>query len=245
MENKFCAKCGASLEENAVFCTKCGEKVGETINNNEQSTISSTINTGTYQTISRIEIKEEAKRIYKDNMWNIWKAILVIMVITVAAGLLVSVPLIGIVVPFAIMPLSVGFFYYMINLVSGKEFEIDQLFDFYKKNVWQIILGCFLTGLFTVLWSLLFIIPGIIASISYSMVYYLYADGCEDSAMEVIKKSKMMMNGYKMDYFVFQFSFIGWFLLCGLTFGILYIWIIPYYVAANTLFLKKVKEIRG
>lgn len=256
MKNKFCVKCGEPLEKDASFCGKCGTKVGEVEIEPkvEQEVVTKeTIvedkhipNYGAYEKIDRAKLKEEAKKIYKNNMWNIWKALLIVMGISLAGTLLSSsLGVLSYLVTLFIAPLTVGEYYYLINLVSGKEFKIDQLFEFYKKNMWQIILATVLVGVFTALWCFLLIVPGIVAAISYSMVTYLYAEGSNDEATEAIKKSKLMMNGYKMDYFVLQLSFIGWFILCGLTFGILYIWILPYYMVTNILFLKKIYEIRG
>ncbi|GHT57847.1 hypothetical protein FACS18945_2990 [Bacteroidia bacterium] len=77
-------------------------------------------------------------------------------------------------------------------------------------------------------WSLLLIIPGIIAAISYSMTFYIIADDPAISAMDAINKSKKMMYGYKMKYFCLSLRFLGWALLCILTLGIGFLWLMPY-----------------
>ena len=76
--------------------------------------------------------------------------------------------------------------------------------------------------------SLLFIIPGIVKSFSYSMSMYILAENPGTPALECISESKAITNGYKMDLFVLGLSFIGWAFLGALTLGIAYIWIIPY-----------------
>lgn len=86
----------------------------------------------------------------------------------------------------------------------------------------------FFVGLWTFLWSLLFIIPGIIKSYSYSMSMYILAEDPKKPAFDCIDESVEMMQGKKMDYFLLQLSFIGWMLLTVLTFGIVGIWAIPY-----------------
>ena len=85
-----------------------------------------------------------------------------------------------------------------------------------------------LTGLFTALWTMLFIIPGIIAAYAYSQTIYILLDHPEMSVMEAIAASKQMMRGYKAQLFVLELSFIGWALVAGCTLGLLLIWVEPY-----------------
>lgn len=98
----------------------------------------------------------------------------------------------------------------------------------------------FLSGLFIALWSLLLVIPGIIKMYSYRMVPFIVRDDPELAPMEVIEKSKQMMNGQKWDTFVLDLSFIGWALLSGLTLGLVGLfWYKPYYYNTNAaLYLK-------
>lgn len=95
------------------------------------------------------------------------------------------------------------------------------------------------------LWSILFIIPGIIAALSYSMVYMLYADDQSSTAMDYLDQSKELMHGYKWNYFVFGLSFLGWELLSVLTFGILLIWVLPYYTVAEVMYYDELKKIKA
>lgn len=66
---------------------------------------------------------------------------------------------------------------------------------------------------YTLLWSVLLIVPGIIKFISYSMAYYILLDASEYTASEAIKKSQVLMKGHKLDLFLLSLSFIGWFIL--------------------------------
>ena len=91
----------------------------------------------------------------------------------------------------------------------------------------------FLRGLYTFLWSLLFIIPGIIKSYEYRFVPYILAENPLLSSDEVIHLSKRMTHGHKMDIFVLDLSFIGWYLLGGLFFGIGAFFVDPYAEATN------------
>lgn len=92
------------------------------------------------------------------------------------------------------------------------------------KIIWLSILIWF----FTSLWTLLFIIPGIVASYRYRMAYYALLDNPDMTAREALNVSKAITRGHKMSIFVLDLSFIGWYLLAGLTFGIVLIWKLPY-----------------
>ena len=100
----------------------------------------------------------------------------------------------------------------------------------------------FFVGLFTFLWSLLFIIPGIIKSISYSMSMYVLSEDPTKPAFDCIDESVEMMEGKKLDYFLLMLSFIGWALLSVLTLGIVGIWAIPYMEATKANFYLQNKK---
>jgi uncharacterized membrane protein len=95
--------------------------------------------------------------------------------------------------------------------------------------------------LFILLWTLLLIIPGIIAAISYSMTFYILADDNSIGAMDAIDKSKKMMDGYKWKYFCLGLRFLGWALLCILTLGIGFLWLMPYMQVSMAKFYDDVK----
>lgn len=95
-------------------------------------------------------------------------------------------------------------------------------------NLANVLLLGLLKGLFVFLWSLLFVIPGIIALYRYRMAEYIMADNPEISPLNAIRLSKKMMQGKKMKAFDLDFSFIGWFLLSVVTCGIVGLYAIPY-----------------
>lgn len=86
----------------------------------------------------------------------------------------------------------------------------------------------FLMALFQFLWSILFIIPGIIAAYRYSAATYILVDSPELNALDAINRSKELMKGHKMERFVLDLTFLGWAILCVLTCGIGFIWLTPY-----------------
>lgn len=112
--------------------------------------------------------------------------------------------------------------------------EIGLIADGFTKNYWNCVKTQFLKSLFIGLWSLLFVIPGVIKAYEYRMVPYLLAEHPEMSSGEIFARSKEMMQGNKWDTFVLDISFVGWVLLSGITLGILYIfWVGPYIAATD------------
>lgn len=97
-----------------------------------------------------------------------------------------------------------------------------------------------LTGVFTILWMLLLIIPGIIASYRYILAPYLMAENPEMGAMEAIEKSKELMKGNKWRLFCLHMSFFGWIILSQFTADILSLWISPYSNVATAAFYLEV-----
>ena len=131
-----------------------------------------------------------------------------------------------------------GMVEYFLNISRGKEVNWKDIFNRKDMFVFYILLSL-LVSLFTCLWSLLFIIPGIIAALSYSLVFYLKLDNPDLEYMELIKKSKELMNGHKWEFFVLNLSFIGWALLVPFTFGILAFWLVPYIAVTECNFYNK------
>lgn len=201
------------------------------------------------------EIKGQAKGMINGNKWNIFKPAFVLAGISIIIALIVGIfagavdgdielatSLIDLVLGIALIPVTVGLYAYYLKLVRGQEFSLNDLKAYYPDFL-KILLLEVLVGVFTFLWSLLLVIPGIIAAISYSLVYYICVDYPQLEAVDTISKSKQMMKGYKMDYFIFKLSFIGWLFLVPFTFGLLLIWLIPYMTIADCLFYEKVKEL--
>lgn len=105
-------------------------------------------------------------------------------------------------------------------------------FDFNNKYV-NVVLGMFVRSIFILLWSLLFIIPGIIKSYSYRMVPFILTDNPGITATDAITLSRKMMKGNKWKAFVLDLSFLGWEILSALTLGILGIFYVNPYVYAT------------
>lgn len=137
-------------------------------------------------------------------------------------------------------PFALGFAIVATKTVRGDATQIADFFNGFK-NFGAAFLLNLLNGIFIILWSLLFIIPGIIKSFAYSMSFYILRDNPEMSAGDIRRTSIEMMRGNKWRLFCLRFSFIGWYLLSLLTFGILFIWIIPYVETAMAEFYESLK----
>lgn len=121
------------------------------------------------------------------------------------------------------------------------KFEIKNRDLFYGlKNFVKSFLVYFLISLYTTLWTLLLIVPGIIKMISYSLALYVANDNPFMSANECITKSRQLMDGHKWKYCKLILSYFGWLLLSVLTFGILLIWVLPRINQATYLFYLEV-----
>ncbi len=106
---------------------------------------------------------------------------------------------------------------------------------------WKAIGTSILVGIYTFLWTLLLIVPGIIKGLSYSMSLYIIAENPEMGAEAAIKRSMEMMRGYKMKFFLMQLGYIGWVILSAVTLFIGLLWIIPYYQTVFANFYLDVK----
>ena len=179
--------------------------------------------------MNRAELKANAKAQIKGKIGILFVITLIIGVISAAAGFVLGlIPGGGLVAAIIVTPafsLSMVRIYLMV--IGGQKPEAKDAFSGFD-DFWSAFKVTFLVGLFTYLWSLLFIIPGIIKSISYSMSMYILAENKGKGARECIKESMAMTDGHKSELFVLGLSFIGWALLCGITFGIATIWVIPY-----------------
>lgn len=133
---------------------------------------------------------------------------------------------------FIFNPLEVGCKkYYLRNLNEPAQVgNIGYAFDNNYKNITKTM---FFRDLFTVLWTLLFIIPGIVKSYEYQMIPYLLADNPQMTKEQAFQESKRMMQGQKWKAFVLDLSFIGWNILSALTLGILGIFYVQPYMDAT------------
>ena len=168
-------------------------------------------------------------------------AIGTLIVYFLIATALQIIPVIGPIASLIISgPFALGLATFSLSISRDQDPKLEKIFQGF--NNFGTALGAYLLMLlFILLWMLLLIIPGIIAAISYSMTFYILADDNSIGAMDAIDKSKKMMNGYKWKYFCLGLRFIGWALLCILTLGIGFLWLMPYMQVSMAKFYDDVK----
>lgn len=134
---------------------------------------------------------------------------------------------------------GIGYSKFNLDLMDGNEARVGTLFDYF--NEWKKgFVARLLRSIYIFFWSLLFVIPGIMASYSYVMVHYVMAENPTLTAREALRESKEIMRGNRWRLFCLLFSFIGWDILGTLTLGIGYLWINPYREAAIAAFYRDI-----
>ena len=152
------------------------------------------------------ELKDLAKSQIKGHIGILFLLFLIGAVISIA---LTFIPIAGYIVNsfFVIPAFTWGFTRIYLDLSKGINPEISNFFNSFS-DLWTAVKINFLRNLFILLWSFLFIIPGIIKAFSYSMAMFIALENKDISALEAIKRSEAMMNGYKMDLFLLYLSFV-------------------------------------
>ena len=135
--------------------------------------------------------------------------------------------------------LDLGYAQFLLKQHDGQGPQFDDLFSQFDRFGTGFAQQ-FLRTLYTVLWSLLLIVPGIIAALSYAMTPYILAEHPDLTASEAIARSKQLMDGHKMDLFVLYLTFIGWDLLAALTLNLGNLALNPYKNAAITVFYRDI-----
>lgn len=130
-------------------------------------------------------------------------------------------------------PLTVGCHRYFLTAMDERP-TLDCLLQNFQQGYWNTVKIMFLRELFTLLWGLLLIIPGIVKNYEYRMIPYLLAEYPEMSREEVFEASRYLMDGQKLNAFILDLSFLGWIILSSCTFGLLGIlYVIPYRFMTN------------
>lgn len=211
--------------------------------------------------IDRKAIKAQAKEFAFKNKWNIWKPMLAYFLLVFAVSLVISlvlaftgveqttaqsiIDLVSNILSIATLPMSIGITAYVMKLIKGEKLTVKEALLSKYSMFGLIFCVCFIVGLFTTLWCLLLIVPGIIYSYKMVMTGYILA---EDDAKtlkyrEVMDRSEKLIDGHKMDYFVFELSFFGWILLSVVTLGIGLIWTLPYIEVATIMYYEELKKL--
>ena len=196
--------------------------------------------------MSRKELKERAKTQLGGSIFsqNWLYAVLAVVVVAVIMGVVGIIPAIGSAVIIIISgAIEVGLAYVFLKQArDGQKMNMADIFKGFTDD----FKGSFLLGLmstiFIILWSLLFIIPGIIKSFAYSMAFYIKNDHPEYNWKQCIDESQRIMNGHKWELFVLNLSFIGWAIVGGLCLGVGTFWVYAYINATTVQFYESIKE---
>ena len=169
--------------------------------------------------MDRVQLKAIAKQQIQGNIGILFVCLLITSVLS---GLIpgLTTLIVG-------TPLTLGLTMIFLGLTRDESPEINTLFSGFSYMGPAILLNIMI-AVFTCLWSLLFVIPGIIKAISYSMAYFVLADNPELSAKEALDESKRITSGHIGDLFVLYLSFIPWVLLGAITCGLALIYVVPY-----------------
>ena len=169
--------------------------------------------------MDRVQLKAIAKQQIQGNIGILFVCLLITSVLSgLSPGL--TTLIVG-------PPLTLGLTMIFLGLTRDESPEINTLFSGFSYMGPAILLNIMI-AIFTCLWSLLFVIPGIIKAISYSMAYFVLADNPELSAKEALDESKRITSGHIGDLFVLYLSFIPWVLLGAITCGLALIYVVPY-----------------
>lgn len=134
---------------------------------------------------------------------------------------------------------TVGYAQFNIDLIDGEKPRIGTLFTKWRQIGKAIVASLFV--FFRVfLGMIFFLIPGIVAAYSHAMVYHILAENPDMTVREAMAESRRIMKGNKFRFFRLQFSFIGWYLLVAITFGIAALWVVPYEQAAMAAFYREI-----
>lgn len=144
---------------------------------------------------------------------------------------------------FLLNPIGFGSIYVALGLIETGKVRFSRFWTaFSRLNYLRIVGASLLVTVWTLLWSLLFIIPGVVKAASYSLFAYILAENPELGPRESIEVSMMMMRGYKWQWFKLRLSLLGWYLLSCITFGLSGIWTHAYISTVNALFYRHVKS---
>lgn len=185
--------------------------------------------------MSNRDLKRRAREQLGSSLFsNAWMtALLVCVLVTVITGAAAGVAA-GIGGLLVLGALSYGCDLLFLKQARDDEpMEIAMLFDGFRSRFGELFALGFLSSLFIALWSMLFVIPGIVKAYSWALIYYIKADHPENNWRQCMDESAAMMKGHKAELFLLDLSFFGWYLLGGLCFGIGTLWVVPYHSAAR------------
>ena len=167
------------------------------------------------------------------------------LIYSIVAGGLSAIPFIGGLCSLFIgLPVAYGIAIVMFGVFKGKDVDFGVLFEGFQDYS-RLFVTKLLQGIYTALWSLLLVVPGVIKYYSYAMTDYILKEEPEMKNNAAIEKSMAMMENNKMKLFLLDLSFIGWALLAIVTFGIGFLFLQPYMQVSRAAFYEDLKAQQG
>ena len=174
------------------------------------------------------------------NLWMMGLAVCLLIGLLESAATTI-LPAIGALI--VIGPLEYGQAYIFLKQARDRQpVQLGDMFRGFQDDFGGTVLIGFLSQLFVALWSLLFLIPGIVKSYAYSMAYYVKLDHPDYGWKACIDESRRLMNGHKWEKFVLDLSFLGWILVGVLCLGVGTLWVTPYMAATEAQFYEYVRS---
>lgn len=188
------------------------------------------------------ELRAEARQALQGK-WPM--AAVAALIYSIVAGGLSAIPFIGGLCSLFIgLPIAYGLAIVMLGVFKGKDVDFGVLFEGFQDYS-RIFVTKLLQSIYTALWMLLLVVPGIIKYYSYAMTDYILKEDPEMKNNAAIEKSMAMMENNKMKLFLLDLSFIGWALLCIVTFGIGFLFLQPYMQVSRAAFYEDLKAQQG
>lgn len=189
--------------------------------------------------MDRIEIKRLSREqlgggIFK-NSWLM--AVVVMLIVTAISSAASTVPFLTI---FLVGPLGVGIQAVFKTIARSGNVRFESLFEGFSKDFGGTLVLGILQNIFIMLWSLLFFIPGIVKGYAYSMAFYLKSEHEDWDWRRCLDESQRLTNGHKMDLFVLDLSFIGWYIVGSLALGIGTLWVEAYHNMAKINYYEQI-----
>ena len=162
--------------------------------------------------------------------------------LSVVLAVIDMIPIVGPILGFLVIgPACLGFSLYALRIARGENVDVGTMFSGFGSFVRGFV-AYLLIMVYTFLWSLLLIIPGILAAFAYSMTYFILLDNPALGVNDAIGESRRLMNGNRWKLFCLIFRYIGWFILVVITFGIASFWVYPYLEVAIANFYADIKD---
>lgn len=196
--------------------------------------------------MDRIQIKEWSREKLKGNLASILGAMILVGIIfgiisavdylltevlyPNRAFLRMALSVLSALISLALIPLQIGLSRFLLNKVDGNETGFKVLFEDYRsgKRIAEELKAFILMSVYIMIGFILLIIPGIVLALKYSQLSNVFADDPDIKYNEAMKRCGRLMEGRKVEFFIFELSFIAWALLVLITFGIAALYVGPY-----------------